>query len=276
MTTIAIIGAGAMGSWAARRLTENGCTVLTPLGGRSDATRARAAEAGMRDATLGEIAGAELILSIVPPAQAAAVVETLAPVFAGANPPLFCDANAIAPEHKRQLAARVAKLGGRLVDGTIIGGPITGNTGGPRLYLCGEGAEDVARLREWGIDTRIICGPLGAAATLKMCYAGINKGTIGLVTAMLLAARRHGAAEDLIAEMKLTQQDVLARQSRAIPAMFPRAYRWDTEMHEIASFLVAEDPAAAKILEGLGLFYTDRAAGCEEGEELEALKKLLG
>jgi 3-hydroxyisobutyrate dehydrogenase-like beta-hydroxyacid dehydrogenase len=275
MTTIAIIGAGAMGSWAAKRLTDNGCTVLTLLEGRSDATKARAAEAGMQEASLDAIAGADLILSIVPPAQAASVVETLAPIFARPNPPLFCDANAIAPETKRRLAERVAELGGRLVDGTIIGGPITGNVGGPRLYLCGEGAEEVAKLGDWGIDTRIIEGPLGAAATLKMCYAGINKGTFGLVTAMLLAAQRNGAAADLIAEMKLTQQDVLARQSRAIPAMFPRAYRWDTEMHEISSFLAAEDPSAAKILEGLGRFYTDRAAALEDGEELEALKKLL-
>jgi 3-hydroxyisobutyrate dehydrogenase-like beta-hydroxyacid dehydrogenase len=275
MTTIAIIGAGAMGSWAARRLTHNGCTVLTWLEGRSAATGQRAADAGMQDASLAEIAGADMILSIVPPAQAAAVVEALAPVFAGPNPPPFCDANAIAPENKRQLAERVAELGGRLIDGSIIGGPITGNTGGPRFYLCGEGAEDIARLREWGIETRIIAGPLGAAATLKMCYAGINKGTIGLVTAMLLAARRHGAAEDLIAEMALTQRDVLERQRYGIPSMYPRAYRWDSEMHEIASFLGAEDPAAAAILEGLGRFYTDRAAACESGEELEALKKLL-
>lgn len=276
MTTIAIIGAGAMGSWAARQLTTNGCRVLTLLEGRSEATRARAAEAGMEDATLDAIAGADLILSIVPPAQAAEVVEMLAPVFAGEAPPLFCDANALAPETKQRLAARVEELGGRLVDGSIIGGPITGSVGGPRFYLCGEGAQEVARLSQWGIQTRVIAGPLGAAATLKMCYAGINKGTIGLVTAMLLAAQRHGAAEELLAEMAISQKDVLERQSRSIPAMYPRAYRWDAEMHEIASFLAAGDPSAAEIWRGLGHFYTDRAAAQEAGEEPLTLEKLLG
>lgn len=275
MTKIAIIGAGTMGTWTARRLIENGCTVLTWLEGRSEATRQRAAEAGMKEATLEEIATADLILSIVPPAQAEAVVEALASVFAHEKPPVFCDANAIAPETKQRLAERVAELGGRLVDGSIIGGPITGSLGGPRFYLCGEGADYVAQLNKWGLDTRIVKGPLGAAATLKMCYAGINKGTIGLVTAMLLAAQRHGAAEDLLAEMGISQKDVLERQSRSIPVMYPRAYRWDAEMHEIASFLAPDDPAAADIWRGLGQFYSDRAAAETAGEEPEAMSRLL-
>lgn len=36
---IAVIAAGAMGSAVARRLTNAGCTVLTNLDGRSEATR---------------------------------------------------------------------------------------------------------------------------------------------------------------------------------------------------------------------------------------------
>ena len=275
MTTIAVIGAGAMGSGVARRLHENGARMLTLLEGRSDASCQRAAAAGMEDASLDEIATAELILSIVPPAQAANVVETLAPVFAGGSPPLFCDANALGPETKRALAARVAALGGKMVDGTIIGGPPAAEYDGPRLYLCGEGADEVARLNRYGIDTHVLPGPLGAAATLKMCYGGINKGVIGLVTALLLAARRHGADQDLLAEMAISQKELLGRHARAIPSMYPRAYRWDAEMHEIAAFLAPEDPAAAAIWDGLGEFYTGRAAAFEAGDELEGLKKLL-
>jgi 3-hydroxyisobutyrate dehydrogenase-like beta-hydroxyacid dehydrogenase len=275
MTTVAIIGAGAMGSGVGRRLVERGAKVLALLEGRSKASRERARVAGMESASLEEIAKAELILSIVPPARAGAVVETLAPVFAGGSPPLFCDANALAPETKRRLAARVAELGGRMVDGTIIGGPPAETYDGPRLYVCGDGAEEVAHLNRFGIDTRVLAGPLGTAATLKMCYGGINKGVIGLVTALLLAAQRHGADEDLLAEMKISQKELLARHARAIPSMYPKAYRWDAEMHEIAGFLSPDDPAAAKIWEGLGEFFTDRAAANEAGEELEDLNKLL-
>jgi len=276
MTTIAIIGAGAMGSGIAGLLTRNGCKVLTRLGGRSPASRARAAAAGMEDATLAAIAECELILSIVPPAMGEDVVDALAPVFAEPHAPLFCDANALAPESKHRMAARVASLGGRMVDGSIIGGPPTAGYDGPRLYLCGNGAETIARLDRFGLDTRVLAGPFGAAAALKMCYGGINKGMIGLVTAMLLAAQRHGAAEDLAGELALSQKELLARMRVAIPKMYPKAWRWDAEMHEIAAFLADGDPSAAAIWSGLGAFYTDRATPEAQEHEPGGLKKLLG
>ncbi|HTN14376.1 MAG TPA: DUF1932 domain-containing protein [Sphingomonadaceae bacterium] len=281
MTKIAIIGAGAMGSGVARRLHENGCTILTLLDGRSDATRARADAAGMVVATLDEIAEAELILSIVPPAQAETVVETLAPIFARPAPPcsampLFCDANALSPETKHRMAARVAQLGGRMVDGSIIGFPPAENYDGPRLYVCGDGAAEVAAtINPFGLDTRELEGPLGAAAALKMCYGGINKGVMGLVTAMLLAAQRHGADKDLMKEMAISMEWLMGRQRGAIPTMYPRAYRWDAEMHEIAGFVAPDDAPAAAIWHGLGDFFTDRARAYEAGEELEAIQQLL-
>ncbi|AKH42095.1 3-hydroxyisobutyrate dehydrogenase-like beta-hydroxyacid dehydrogenase [Altererythrobacter atlanticus] len=276
MASIAVIGAGAMGSGVAKRLHDKGCEVLTLLGGRSNATRERAAHAGMQDATLEQIASAELILSIVPPAQAVAVVEALAPVFAGGNGPIFCDANALPPEAKKDLASRVERLGGQMVDGGIIGGPPADGYDGPHLHLCGEGAEQVAdMLCRYGIDARVLPGPIGTAAALKTCFGAINKGIIGLTTAMLLAAQRHGAAEELRKEMDWMLGWLIERQRVAIPKMYPKAYRWDSEMHGISDFLSSEDPAAAKIWEGLGEFYTDRARAQEAGEELEALKKLL-
>lgn len=276
MTKIAIIGAGAMGSGVARRLHDNGCIVPTLLDGRSAATRERAAAAGMTEATPDEIASADLILSIVPPAQAEAVVETLAPVFAQANAPLFCDANALSPETKHRMAARVKELGGRMVDGAIIGFPPAENYDGPRLYVCGDGANRVAAaINPFGLDTRVLDGPLGAASALKMCYGGINKGVMGLVTAMLLAAQRHGADEDLLKEMGISMEWLMGRQRGAIPTMYPRAYRWDAEMHEIAGFLAPDDAPAAAIWHGLGDFFTDRARAYEAGEELEGIKALL-
>ncbi len=276
MTKIAIIGAGAMGSGVARRLHENGCTVLTLLDGRSEATRARAAAAGMTEVTLEEIGSTDLILSIVPPAQAEAVVETLAPIFTRPDAPLFCDANALSPDTKHRMAARVAQLGGRMVDGSIIGFPPSEGYDGPRLYVCGDGAAEVATtVNPFGLDTRELEGPLGAASALKMCYGGINKGVMGLVTAMLLAAQRHGADKDLMKEMGISMEWLMGRQRGAIPTMYPRAYRWDAEMHEIAGFVAPDDAPAAAIWHGLGDFFTDRARAYEAGEELEAISALL-
>ncbi|WP_246685577.1 NAD(P)-binding domain-containing protein [Methylobacterium sp. WL103] len=82
MQTIAVVAPGAMGSAVARRLAENGVRVLTSLTRRSAATRARAEDAGMTHAEDAEIVAADLILSIVPPADAAALAARLAPSLA--------------------------------------------------------------------------------------------------------------------------------------------------------------------------------------------------
>ncbi|MFN4934334.1 NAD(P)-binding domain-containing protein, partial [Bradyrhizobium sp.] len=76
--SIAVVAPGAMGSAIATRLVEHGCKVLTLLKGRSAATQARAAAAGMTGASEAEIANADIILSIVPPGEAVALAEQLA------------------------------------------------------------------------------------------------------------------------------------------------------------------------------------------------------
>jgi len=76
--TIAILAPGAMGSAVASRLRENGARVLTSLRGRSEATLKRAADAGMIGSEDEAIAGADIILSIVPPGDAVALAERLA------------------------------------------------------------------------------------------------------------------------------------------------------------------------------------------------------
>jgi 3-hydroxyisobutyrate dehydrogenase-like beta-hydroxyacid dehydrogenase len=274
VTTVAIIGAGAMGSAIARRLIGHGARVLTRLAGRSQASRNRAAEAGMANATFAELAGAAVVLSVVPPAQVGAVVEEMAPLFSYPKAPVFCDANACNPQTKQRLAARVAEFGGRMVDGSIIGPPPS-DTADARLYLSGAGADEVAVLAQFGIDARVLNGPLGAAAALKMCYGGINKGSIGLTTAMLLAAERHGAADDLVAEFAISQQALLERSRKQIPEMFSKAWRWGPEMEEVAGFLEQDDPAAAAIWRALAQFYAERAGANEAGVELATLKGIL-
>ena len=92
-------------------------------------------------------------------------------------------------------------------------------------------------LRDWGIDWRVIDGPIGAASAVKMSYAGITKGTTAIAAAMLLGAARFGCAEALIAELSSSQPQMLARMRSGIPGMYDKAYRWVAEMEEISDFL---------------------------------------
>src|SRR5271166_5003701 len=102
----AIIAAGAMGSAVARRLTEKGGRVLTLLDGRSPSTRRRAEAAGMTGADEDQIAGQNIVLSIVPPAEALALAERLVPALTRSSlKPIFVDCNAIDVETVKRVAA---------------------------------------------------------------------------------------------------------------------------------------------------------------------------
>jgi 3-hydroxyisobutyrate dehydrogenase-like beta-hydroxyacid dehydrogenase len=262
---VAVIAPGAMGAAVARRLGDRGVKVLTSLAGRSGSTVARAGAAGMRAASDEEIAAADFILSILPPAQALPLAERLAPVLrAGNHKAVYVDCNAVNPATVERVAATIAPTGCAFVDAGIIGPPPaamplqTGESGagvsGPRFYASGEAAPRFAELRHYGLDVRVLAGPLTAASALKMSYAGITKGTQAIGAAMILAAVRGGSADALLAELSVSQKEMLAWLTRQLAGMPPKAYRWIAEMHEIAGF-VGDDPAARELYEGAAHFY---------------------
>ncbi len=56
-----------------------------------------------------------------------------------------------------------------------------------------------------------------------MAFAGISKGSIAIVAAMVLAAERSGSAEALRQELSESEQSLLKTMSHRIPnSMFPR------------------------------------------------------
>jgi L-threonate 2-dehydrogenase len=260
MAVIAIVAQGAMGAGIGRRLAQRGATVLTSLAGRSAASARRAAEAGMRDATPAELAGADVFLSVLPPSEARACAAWLAPALQAApRKAAYVDCNAVSPATAEAVGATVAPTGAAFVDGGIIGGPPRDDGYTPVLYLAGPEAERLAAapLRAHGLDVRVTPGPIGAASALKMSYAGITKGLVALSSAMVLAATRAGAAEGLRAELARSQPELLAWLARMVPAMPDKAYRWVGEMEEIAGFT---GPEAAAVYRAIAGFYQGVAA----------------
>ncbi len=275
--TIAIIAPGNMGAGLAARARDAGFTVRTLLAGRGEATLGRARDAGMQDASPQEIAACPVILSVVPPGRAHALARDLAPALAAAPvKPLYVDCNAVSPETVKAIGETVTATGAAFADAGIIGLPPAADGPLPVIYASGEAAPGLAALNHAGLDIRVLDGPVGAASTLKMCYAGIGKGLTALASAMILAADRAGAGEALRAEMERSQKVLLGRLDGSIPDMFPKAYRWVAEMEEIAGFLGEERPESG-IYRGMAGFY-DRLAGDfdAQGPEIAALKRFLG
>jgi 3-hydroxyisobutyrate dehydrogenase-like beta-hydroxyacid dehydrogenase len=271
--TIAIVAPGAMGSAVARRIGGHGARVLTSLQGRSEATLKRAADAGMVGAEDDAIAGADIILSIVPPGEAVALAERLAELIAArAKKPIVVDCNADNVETVRRIETIIGAAQAPFVDAGIIGFPTQPGGKSPAFYMSGAHARDVAVLKDLGLDVRIVEGPVGAASALKMSYAGIVKGLAGIGSAMVIAATNAGAADALRDELALSQPAVLARLEVALPDMIPKAYRWVAEMREIAGFLGPDHPAS-QIYEGFARWFEHLAEDAKgEGADPELMK----
>ena len=277
MPIVAVIAPGAMGAAVAGRLVENGVEVLTLLQGRSPASAARAKAAGMRGVDLAQLAEADIVLSIVPPGEAMALAQRLAPVLRGAaSNPVFADCNAVSPQTAEAVAGVLQGQGVRFVDAGIIGGPPTSGKPGPVFYTAGPEAPTLDILAQHGLRVTDLHGPLGAASGLKMSYAGITKGLTALTAAMMLAATRFGAAPALAAELAASQPDLVKYFTRSVPDMYPKAYRWVAEMEEIAAF-AGEDAATREIYTGIAALY-QRLAVDQAGptQEIGALDGFLG
>ncbi|KAG7449596.1 6-phosphogluconate dehydrogenase C-terminal domain-like protein [Guyanagaster necrorhizus] len=245
-TTIAVIAAGAMGSAVSRRLVQGGCTVLTNLDGRSESTRRRALEAGMKEATYHSIAHeASIVLSILPPSDALSFAESFVKeANTVSSKVLFADCNAVNPETVQRISDIFLGTTMSFVDAGIIGSPPKDDYD-PVFFASSDDAEQLhkfAQLSKYGLKIRVLEGDgagVGAASALKMSYAGITKGMIGVLTTMFLGAHASSpaTAKALLKILHETRPGVLKDAARSIPGMMPKAYRWVGEMEEIAGFL---------------------------------------
>ncbi len=274
--TVAVVAQGAMGAGVGGRLAERGLHVITSLAERSEASATRARDAGMVAASDQECAQADYFLSILPPSEALNLAKKMASLIGPSNKkPIYVDCNAVSPPTKIEIGNVVLKAGSPFVDVGIIGLPPQKDGSSPWLHASGPDAARFAPIGEFGINVNVIEGPIGAASALKMSYAGITKGVTALGAMMMLAATRHGAAEGLRKEFDRSQPALLPWFQRAIPAMYSKAYRFVGEMDEIADF-VGDDPAAKKMYEAIGAFYTRFAADfADKQEETKALTAIL-
>lgn len=275
MTVIAVVAMGEMGAGVASRLVERGARVVTSLDGRSAASAKRATAAGVTvtdDAKL--IAEAEMFLSIVPPAAAAATAARFLPLIeTAAKKPVYIDCNAIAPQTLAAIAKTFIAKGLPFLDASIIGAAPRADGSSPRLYMSGPIKGEAETLKQLGIDTRVLSAALGDASTIKMSYAGITKGFQALGASMALGAGRNGAQESLVAELKDSQPQLYGWLSKSLPSMYDKAYRWDGEMREIAKFLQPEE-GASQMLTGAANLYVHVAEDNRAGPQSDIISTL--
>jgi len=273
--TIGVIAMGEMGSATARRLRERGATVVTSLAGRSAASAARAEKAGAIPVSTDDefVAQSDFILSIVPPGDAVALAERLAPAIKRAGrKTVYVDCNAISPQTAEEIGDVLKGSGCTYVDAGIVGPPPSATTR-TIFYASGPGAKDFARLGDYGLTVRVMEGPNGAASAMKLSYAGITKGCTAICSAMMLGSTRGGTADALLQELSESQPMLLNWMRGFVSRMPPKAYRWVAEMEEIAQFQ-GDDPAARDMYLGVARFYQQIAAALDARKGGDAIAQL--
>jgi 3-hydroxyisobutyrate dehydrogenase-like beta-hydroxyacid dehydrogenase len=240
--TVALLHPGEMGAAVGACLVSRGIRVVWASQNRSAASRKRACEAGLEDCqTLDRaLTESDTVLAICVPSGALNLAREVASRNFGGT---YIDANAISPDHAREIGRLVEQSGAAFVDGGILGLPPT-PTRTVRLYLSGPQAAAIAALFK-GSQTEAIPldGDAGAASALKVCYAAWNKGETALLGIIRSLARYEGVDEPLLKELDISHPGA-AKRSDQITARAFKAWRWAGEMEEIAaSFDAANLPS---------------------------------
>lgn len=233
---LGILHPGEMGTALAASAMNSGLNVYWCQEGRSDASRARANNLGLKTVdTLAELChSCEILVSVCPPHAAAAQADA---VIACGFQGLYADVNAVSPATVRQIGMRMAEAGIHFVDGGIIGLPPT-QPGTTWLYLSGTEAALVAACFAGGpLETSILGDDIGQASGLKMCFAANSKGTAALHTAILGAAQALGVRDALERQWDVYNPGFTAKSNARIRQVARKSWRFVGEMEEIAATL---------------------------------------
>jgi 3-hydroxyisobutyrate dehydrogenase-like beta-hydroxyacid dehydrogenase len=236
LKTIGLLSPGDMGHVVGQVLQTHGLHMLTCLKGRSQRTRALAQKAGIDDVPTYDdlVRQSNMILSILVPEEALKTARLVAEAVRNVGrPTVFVDCNAVSPATAKAIDEVITASGSRFIDAGIIGPPPR-EPGRTRFYASGPDVELFTELSRYGLDIRPLGHEIGKASGLKMCYAAMTKGMTALTTGLLVAAYRMGLYGALIEEFQLSQGERYRAMERQLPPMTTKAYRWVSEMEEIA------------------------------------------
>jgi 3-hydroxyisobutyrate dehydrogenase-like beta-hydroxyacid dehydrogenase len=278
---VALLSPGDMGHSVGQVLVENGLRVITCLQGRSERTRALAAEAGIEavESYAEMVREADLLLSILVPAHAPHAAARVAGALRETGSDLvYVDCNAIAPQTVRAIGDEITSAGGQFIDASIVGGPPRGGSP-PRFYASGLDTSPFEALARYGLNVVVLGDQVGQASAIKMCYAALTKGSAALMIELLTAAQALGVAEALAREFEQSQAGNWARMQR-LPGVPMKSRRWVGEMEEIAKCFAGVG-MTPRILTGAADMYrlvgatrlADRTP--EDTEPLPALEEML-
>lgn len=239
---VGVLHPGVMGAALGAALKPVAGAVIWADAGRTHATAKRAELADL--VAVPDVAAlarrCALIVSICPPHAALDVAEQVAAALDGiaaAERPLYLDANAVSPGTVRRIAGLLGEE--HVIDGAVIGPPAW-ERGQSVLWLSGAHAGEVAALFDGSpFEAKVLGDELGAASTLKACYALQSKALPTIWLQLAAAAERAGVADALRAELTRSGVDLDAQVAAVTAKADGKAWRWAGEMDEAADAFAA-------------------------------------
>ncbi len=183
------------------------------------------------------LARATIVFCLVTADQASAAAEAAAPhLLEGA---LWLDGNSCSPGSKRGAATVVEAAGGRYVDMAIMA-PVHPALHRTATLLSGPHADEAQTLLA-GLDmnARVAGRQVGEASSIKMLRSVMIKGFEALTAECLLAARRAGVEEAVLASLQASDPgwDWTKRGAYNLERMLVHGARRAAEMREAAATL---------------------------------------
>lgn len=233
---IGILHIGEMGYHWARLLCAHGATVLTCARGRSETTRKRCenAQVAQLDSLEDLVRDADVIVSIVIPSAALEVARGVARAAAGTKREglLFVDANAISPMTADAIEAQLKPAGVTFIDGCIIGS--AQRLEQASVYVSGSAAAQLEAFGELGLSVRVLGNKPGQASAFKVVYAGLTKGLAGLLTELLMGAKRFDLLDEILERYEESFPGLTKKVGQGIVSLPLHAGRRSEEMAELA------------------------------------------
>lgn len=185
------------------------------------------------------LTGAGLVFCLVTADQALDAAQACASSLSPGT--LWLDGNSCAPQTKQKAAEVISAAGGRYVDMAIMA-PVYPKRHEVPVLLAGPHAEEACTLLlQLGMRPAVAGERVGDASSIKMLRSVMIKGLEALTSECLLAARRAGVEEAVIASLQASDPGIDWRRRGAynLERMLVHGARRAAEMEEVCATLTA-------------------------------------
>lgn len=180
------------------------------------------------------VAGRPWIFSLVTADRALQAAEMIAPhIDRGA---FYLDCNSCAPSTKVAAAKAIEQVGAHYVDVAVMAPVHPARHRTPLLLAGSETAQAETFLTHMGMNARIVGDHVGQASSIKMLRSVMIKGFEALTAECVLAARRAGVEDAVLASLQASDPgiDWKARSAYNLERMMVHGVRRAAEMEEVA------------------------------------------